>query len=42
MFTNAVYKHKQEKLVGLEPKTLFEHYAQETDADAWTKPTEFH
>jgi carbamoyl-phosphate synthase (ammonia) len=42
MFTDAVYLHKQEKLVGLEPKTLFEHYEAETDKDAWTKPTEFH
>lgn len=42
MFTDAVYKHKQEKLVGLEPATLFEHYERESDSDAWTKPTEFH
>jgi len=42
MFTNAIYKHKENALVGLEPKTLFEHYAQESDADAWTDPTEFH
>ena len=42
MFTDSVSKHKKEKLVGLEPKTLFEHYQAETDADAWTDPTEFH
>jgi carbamoyl-phosphate synthase (ammonia) len=42
MFTDAVYKHKHEKLIALEPKTLFEHYAQESDEDAWTKPNEFH
>jgi carbamoyl-phosphate synthase (ammonia) len=43
MFTNSIYKHrKEEKMVGLEPKTLFEHYAAETDADAWTSPDEFH
>jgi carbamoyl-phosphate synthase (ammonia) len=41
-FTDAVYKHKKEGLVGLEPKTLFEHYEQEKAEDAWTKPTEFH
>jgi len=42
MFTNAIFKHKKGELVGLEPKTLFEHYAQETDSDAWTSPSEFH
>jgi carbamoyl-phosphate synthase (ammonia) len=43
MFTNAIYKHKkEEKMVGLEPNTLFEHYLKETDDDAWTKPSEFH
>ena len=42
-FTDAVYKHHREGgLVGLEPKTLFEHYAQESDADAWTSKDEFH
>lgn len=42
-FTDAVTHHyKKEKLVGLEPKTLFEHYEKESDADAWTKATEFH
>lgn len=43
MFSNAIYKHrKEEKMVGLEPNTLFEHYKQESDADAWTRPDEFH
>lgn len=42
MFTDSVYKHKKEGLVGLEPKNLFEHYKDETDADAWTSPSEFH
>lgn len=42
MFTDAVYQHKQGGLVGLEPKTLFEHYEGESDADAWTSPSEFH
>jgi carbamoyl-phosphate synthase (ammonia) len=42
-FTDSVYKHfKKETLVGLEPKTLFEHYLQETDADAWTNKDEYH
>jgi len=42
MFSNAVYKHKKEKLTGLEAKTLFEHYEAESEGDAWTKPSEFH
>ena len=42
IFANAVYAHKEDKLVGLEPASLFEHYAKESDADAWTSPTEFH
>jgi carbamoyl-phosphate synthase (ammonia) len=42
MFSDAVYKHKKEKLTGLEPKTLFEHYQAETDQDAWTDPRDFH
>jgi len=43
MFSDAVYKHRvEEKMVGLEPKTLFEHYEEETDSDAWTNKDEFH
>lgn len=43
MFAGAIYKNNNEGgFAGLEPKTLFEHYAAETDADAWTSPTEFH
>lgn len=43
MFTNAVYKHRTgEAMVGLEPKTLFEHYKAEEDSDAWTHPSEYH
>lgn len=41
-FTDAVYKHKKEGLVGLQPQTLFEHYQAESDADAWTGANEFH
>jgi carbamoyl-phosphate synthase (ammonia) len=40
VFANAVYAHSGEQ--GLEPKTLFQHYQDETDADAWSKPSEFH
>jgi carbamoyl-phosphate synthase (ammonia) len=42
MFADSVYLHKKEGLTGLEPTTLFEHYAAEKDSDAWTSPTEFH
>ena len=42
VFTDALAKHKKETLLGLEPASLFEHYSKETDADAWTDPTEFH
>jgi carbamoyl-phosphate synthase (ammonia) len=42
MFTNAITKHKKEGLVGLEPKTLFEHYESEKDNDAWSNKDEFH
>lgn len=42
VFADAVYKQTKGDVMDLAPKTLFEHYAQETDADAWTDPTEFH
>ena len=42
MFADALYQHKKQGLVALQPKTLFEHYNAESDADAWTKPSEFH
>lgn len=44
VFTDAVYKNNMEegKMVGLHPKSLFEHYASESDADAWTNPKEYH
>jgi carbamoyl-phosphate synthase (ammonia) len=42
MFTSSIHKHKKEGLVGLEAHTLFDHYEQETDQDAWTSPDEFH
>ncbi len=41
-FTDACDKHKKGELVGLNPHNLFEHYVKESDADAWTSPTEFH
>ena len=41
-FADAMFKYKKEGMVGLEPATLFEHYAKESDADAWTNKDEFH
>jgi len=41
-FSDAMYKYKKEGMVGLEPATLFEHYAREKDSDAWTNKDEFH
>jgi carbamoyl-phosphate synthase (ammonia) len=40
VFANAVYAHSGEQ--GLEPKTLFQHYQDESDADAWSNKDEFH
>jgi len=42
LFSNAAHKHHKGELVGLEPKTLFDHYGDESDKDAWTNPKEFH
>ena len=43
MFSHSLYKNaEQGGFTGLKPQTLFEHYAAETDEDAWTSPTEFH
>jgi carbamoyl-phosphate synthase (ammonia) len=42
VFTNAMFKYKNGDLVGLKPDSLFEHYAKETNEEAWTKPREFH
>jgi len=39
-FADAMHAHDIDK--GLEPKTLFEHYKEESDGDAWTNPREFH
>ncbi len=43
-FADAVYKNSEDagKMVGLHPKTLFEHYESEADSDAWTDPAEYH
>jgi carbamoyl-phosphate synthase (ammonia) len=41
-FSASMYKYKKEGMVALEPHTLFEHYQKESDADAWTNPSEFH
>jgi carbamoyl-phosphate synthase (ammonia) len=40
VFADAVYAHDRNK--GLDAKTLFEHYADEKDSEAWTTRDEFH
>jgi len=42
VFTKAVAKHKKGELVGLTPSSLFDHYKDEADTDAWSGPGEFH
>ena len=42
VFTDSMYKHKKEGFIGLEPSSLFDHYKDESDSDAWTNPSEFH
>ena len=41
-FADSMYKYRKEGMDALEPQTLFEHYQKESDADAWTDPSEFH
>jgi len=44
VFTDALHKKEMSggEMNGLDPASLFEHYKSETDADAWTNPSEFH
>ena len=43
MFVNAMEQHMTTNpLVGVDPPSLFEHYQDENDKDAWTDPKEFH
>jgi len=42
VFADAAHMHNEGEITDLDPKTLFEHYQSETDADAWTRPDEFH
>lgn len=42
VFANAVHKLKKGEMLDLDAKTLFEHYKDESDDDAWTSPSEFH
>eukprot|EP00586_Coscinodiscus_wailesii_P004925 CAMPEP_0172487554 /NCGR_PEP_ID=MMETSP1066-20121228/16705_1 /TAXON_ID=671091 /ORGANISM="Coscinodiscus wailesii, Strain CCMP2513" /LENGTH=1525 /DNA_ID=CAMNT_0013254251 /DNA_START=209 /DNA_END=4786 /DNA_ORIENTATION=+ len=42
VFANAAARHKKGEIEGLKPESLFEHYLQEKDEDAWTNPSEFH
>ena len=42
VFADAAHKHAGGELTGLDSTTLFEHYQAESDADAWSDPTEYH
>lgn len=42
VFADAASKHVKGELIGLDAHTLFDHYQTESDADAWTNPSEFH
>jgi len=42
VFADAAHMHQEGKITGLDAETLFDHYQSETDADAWTNPSEFH
>jgi len=42
VFADAASKHMSGEIVGLDAKTLFDHYQDEKDSDAWTDPKEFH
>ena len=41
-FSDAVHKLKKGEMLDLDAKTLFEHYEEEEDSDAWTAVNEFH
>jgi len=42
VFADAARLHQEGEISDLDATTLFEHYQGETDADAWTNPSEFH
>jgi len=42
IFTNAAAEQKKGNMVGLDAKSLFEHYQDEKEEDAWTGAKEFH
>jgi len=42
VFSDAANLHHKGQLDDLEPKKLFDHYLEEEDSDAWTKPSEYH
>ena len=41
-FSDAAHKLKKGEMLDLDAKTLFEHYEEEEDSDAWTAVNEFH
>jgi len=43
MFVGAIEQHMTVKpLIGVDPESLFEHYKNENDKDAWTQKREYH
>ena len=41
-FSDAAHKLKKGEMLDLDAKTLFEHYEEETDEDAWSAKNEYH
>ncbi|CAB1117947.1 unnamed protein product [Ectocarpus sp. CCAP 1310/34] len=42
LFTSSLMYNKKQKLVGLDPDSLFDYYAREKPEEAWTHEKEFH
>ncbi|CAM9583970.1 unnamed protein product [Chrysoparadoxa australica] len=42
LFASAVAQHREGKLLGLQPASLFDYYKQEDPKDTWTGPNQFH
>mmetsp|Transcript_34200 Transcript_34200/g.90093 ORF Transcript_34200/g.90093 Transcript_34200/m.90093 type:complete len:1005 (+) Transcript_34200:1501-4515(+) len=42
LFAESLVRHKRGELIGLESKSLFDHYQSETEEDTWSGMSEFH
>ena len=42
LFADSLVRHKKGELIGLEAKSLFDHYQSETEEDTWSGMSEFH